>query len=216
MRGVKARTRRVPRDRTERDARTRAGCSTASRTESLPALAGLTSRSPRAPVAALVLALTLAAGASPAAAESVGQKIVEKCGHHESLSGYTQQQYEEALKDMSTGTSEYSSCEEEIRKAELAAVGGGAVGGRAAAASSAPIPLTPAEQTAVRHARKHGSAPVRVGNEPIRPGVVHANIASAINTLPHSLFAVIALMLAAAAALAVGEVRKRVRARRHG
>jgi hypothetical protein len=153
-------------------------------------------------------------GAQPALA-SVGQKIVEKCGHGESIGGYTQAQYEEALKDMATGTREYSECEQEIRKAELAAAGGGTGAGTGAGAHTA-IPLTPVEQRAVQSARKHGSAPIKVGGEVIRPGVVHADIASAINKLPHSLFALLALLLAAAVALAAGEVRKRVRARRHG
>jgi hypothetical protein len=65
----------------------------------------------------------------------------------------------------------------------------------------------------VQRAHRDGSTPVQVGDEPVRPGVVHADIASAVNTLPHSLFAVLAFMLAGALALAIGEVRKRVRAR---
>jgi hypothetical protein len=163
----------------------------------------------------LALCMLALAAAAPALASSVGQTIVEKCGHHESFSGYTQRQYEEALKDMSTATREYSSCEQEIRKAELAAAGGG-TGGAAATSAHTAIPLTPAEQKEVQRAHKHGSAPVKVGDEPVRPGVVHANIASAVNTLPHSLFAVLALLLAAGAVVIAGEVRKRVRARRDG
>lgn len=161
-------------------------------------------------------ALVLAAVASPAAA-SVGQTIVDKCAHGESFSGYTQAQYEEALKDMSTTAREYLACESEIRKAELAAAGGGtgAAAGNAISAHTA-IPLSPVEQRAVQNAHKHGSAPVQVGGEPVRPGVVHADIASAVNKLPHSLFALLALLLAAAVTLAAGEVRKRVRARRDG
>lgn len=162
-----------------------------------------------------LVALVLAVAAQPALA-GVGQTIVSKCAHGESFSGYTQAQYEEALKDMTTTTREYSSCESEIRKAELAAAGGGTGGGAGNGASAhTAIPLTPVEQRAVQSAHKH-SAPVQVGDEPVRPGVVHADIASAINTLPHSLFAVLALLLAAAAVLVAGEVRKRVRARRDG
>ncbi|HEX3391408.1 MAG TPA: hypothetical protein VHS55_02485 [Solirubrobacteraceae bacterium] len=160
-------------------------------------------------LATLVLAI-----AAPAAMGGVGQTIVDKCGKGEPFGGYTQAQYKEALKDMATGTSQYSSCESEIRQAELAAAGGGTGGKAGSASSHTAIPLSPAEQKAVQGAHKHGSAPVQVGGEPIRPGVVHANIASAVNTLPHSLFAVIALLLAAAVALVAGEVRKRVRARR--
>jgi hypothetical protein len=163
----------------------------------------------------LALCALALATAAPALASSVGQTIVYKCGHHESFSGYTQAQYEEALKDMSTTTREYSSCEEEIRKAELAAAGGGTGGGAGSASAHVALPLTPTEQNAVQSAHKH-PAPVRVGGEPVRPGVVHASIASAVNTLPHSLFAVLALLLAAGTVVIAGEVRKRVRARRDG
>lgn len=162
-------------------------------------------------ISALVaLALAIAA---PAALGDVGQTIVNKCGKGEPFGGYTQAQYKEALKDMATGTSEYSNCENEIRKAELAAAGGGTGGAVGTAAAHSAIALSPAEQKAVQKAHKQGSAPVQVGNEPIRPGVVHANIASAVNNLPDSLFALLALLLAAAAVLVAGEVRKRVRVR---
>jgi hypothetical protein len=157
------------------------------------------------------LALLSAVGAAPAAAESAGEQIVEKCGHHESVGGYTQHQYEEALKDMSTATREYSACESEIRKAELGAVPGGIGGIGGGAVGSTPLPLTPSEQKAVQRAHKHGAGAVQVGAEPIRPGVVKANIASTVNALPHSLFALLALLAGAALTLAAWEVRKRVR-----
>ncbi len=60
-------------------------------------------------------------------------------------------------------------------------------------AANVAAPLTPAEQHAVQSAHHNGSTPVQVGSVPVRPGVVHADIASAVNTLPHSLFAVLAL-----------------------
>jgi hypothetical protein len=167
--------------------------------------------------AVAVLYGTLALGAPMASAESVGEKIVEKCGHEEPIGGYTQRQYEEALKDMATATREYSSCESEIRNAELAAAGGGGGGGLGGQGTSrVALPLTSAEQKAVQVAHKHVPAAVRVGSEPIRPGVVKASIASAVNTLPHPLFALLALLVAAALALVGREVQKRVRASRHG
>jgi hypothetical protein len=158
----------------------------------------------------VALALAIAA---PVAIGNVGQTIVDKCGKGEPFGGYTQSQYKEALKDMATGTSEYSNCENEIRKAELAAAGGGTGSAAGTAASHTAITLSAAERKAVQGAHKRGSAPVQVGDEPIRPGVVHADVASAVNNLPHSLFALLALLLAAAAVLVAGEVRKRVRAR---
>jgi len=160
----------------------------------------------------------LAVAAQPALAESVGEKIVEKCAHGEPFGGYTAADYREALKDMSTAAREYLACESEIRKAELAAAGSGTGTASQAGGASAHValPLTPTEQKAVQSAHKHGSAPVQVGAQPIRPGVVHANIASAVNRLPTSLLVVLALLLAAVVALAAGEVRKRVRARHRG
>ncbi|HEX4837468.1 MAG TPA: hypothetical protein VFV03_02950 [Solirubrobacteraceae bacterium] len=172
------------------------------------------SRRPLALTALVTFAL-LTACASPAQA-SEAQAIIEKCGHGEPFSGYSQNAYREALKQMPTEVSEYSDCVNLIRKAELAAAGGGTGGSAGTASSNVALPLTPFEQRAVESAHRNGSTPVRVGNQPIRPGVVHADIASAVNTLPHSLFAVLAFLLAGALALAVEEVRKRVRARRDG
>jgi hypothetical protein len=168
--------------------------------------------------AAALAALALLASA-PAAQASEAQTIIEKCAHGEPFGGYSQNAYREALKQMPTEVIEYSPCVNLIRKAELAAAagGGGATGTPGSGVSpNVPIPLTPSEQQAVQKAHHNGSAPVRVGNEPIRPGVVHADIASAVNTLPHSLFAVLAFLAAGALVLAIGEVRKHVRARRDG
>jgi len=160
-----------------------------------------------------LVAVALLACASPASA-SVGNTIVEKCLNGKPFSGYTPADYREALKDLSTEAIEYSECGNLIRKAELAAAGGGTGSSAGTAASKVALPLTPAEQKAVQKAHgNHGSAPVKVGNEPVFPGVVHANIASAVNTLPHSLLALLAFLLAAAALLAAGEVRRRVNAR---
>jgi hypothetical protein len=180
-------------------------------------LAPRSSRLDRRTVAALALvALTLALAAAPALASSRGQTIVYKCAHGESFSGYSPSDYREALKVMSTGAAEYTDCPNLIRKAELAAAGGGIGGEAASSTSRVALPLSPKEQQEVQSAHRHGSSPVAVGKgKPVRPGVVRASVASAVNTLPHSLFAVLALLLAAAAALSAGEVRKRVRARRN-
>jgi len=160
--------------------------------------------------------LTLFAGA-PSAQASEASQIVEKCAKKEPFGGYSQKAYREALKQpLPTIVVEYTACAEEIRKAELAAAGGGGATASATSPAGVPLALTPTEQKAVQNAHQSGATPVRVGDEPISPGVVHANIASAVNTLPHSLFAVLALMLAAAVGMTIGEVRKRVRSRRDG
>jgi hypothetical protein len=145
--------------------------------------------------------------AAPARA-SEANTIIERCANGQSLSGFSQRGYREALKQLPTVASEYSACAQEIRAAELAALGGGA--GQASGSKTA-IPLTPAEQQQVIQAHRHGSAPVRVGAHQVQPGVVHANVASVTSTLPTSLQAVLALLLAGGAALAAEEIYKRVR-----
>jgi hypothetical protein len=177
-------------------------------------LIGTTHRTRTIVLAALV-ALALLTGSSAAQA-SEASKIIEKCGHGEPFGGYSQKAYREALKQLPTEVSEYSPCANLISKDELAKASGSTSAATEAVSSNVPLPLTPSEQNAVQNAHSHGSTPVRVGGEPIRPGVVHANIASAASTLPSSLLAVLAFMFAGAVALTVGEVSKRVRAHRHG
>jgi len=153
---------------------------------------------------------------SPAQA-SEATKIIERCVHGESIQGFKQSAYRQALEHMPTIVAEYNDpCVNMIRKAELAAAGGGAgAGAGAGGESNTPIPLTPAESSAVASAHRHGSTPVPVGGVQVRPGVVHADIASAVNKLPHSLFAMLAFLIVSALVLLGGEARKGVRARRH-
>jgi hypothetical protein len=166
-------------------------------------------------LAPALVALALLTGASTAWA-SEASTIIEKCAHGEPFGGYSQRAYREALKQLPTEVSEYSPCSNLISKDELAKAGGSTNAATEAVSSNVALPLTPSEQRLVQSAHRHGSTPVQVGGEPIRPGVVHADIASATSTLPHSLFAVLAFMFAGALAMAIGEVRKRVHARRHG
>ena len=76
------------------------------------------------------------------------------------------------------------------------------------------LPLTPAERTALRQIAKTGSAPQLIGGEDVYPGVVHASVASALSTLPNSLLALLAFLLAFALVLAGRALRNRVHARR--
>ncbi len=167
-------------------------------------------------LAAVSIAMLALFAGAPSAQASQASTIVEKCAKKESFGGYSQNAYRQALKQLPTIVVEYTACTEEIRKAELAAAGGGGEVASTTSPASVPLALTPTEQSAVQNAHHNGATPVRIGSEPIRPGVVHANIASAVNTLPHSLFALLALMFAGAVALTIGEVRKRVRSRRDG
>lgn len=177
----------------------------------------------RGPTIALLLLGAMLLGASPAHA-SEGTKIIERCIQGHSLNGFSQKGYREALKQMPTEAAEYYDCTTLVHDAQLASAGGSGtalgtataagVGGGAGASSNTPIPLTPAEQQEVTSAHRQGSAPVLVGSSRVKPGVVHANIASAASTLPTSLAAVLALLLASAAAFAIAEGYKRVRRHR--
>jgi hypothetical protein len=53
-----------------------------------------------------------------------------------------------------------------------------------------------------------------VGNKAVSPGVIHANIASALSSLPTPLLATLAFMLACALVLAGRAIRNRVHAHR--
>ncbi len=158
------------------------------------------------------LSAVLLSIASPAVAD-VGQTIINRCTHGESLSGFSQAAYHQALQELPTEVEEYSPCGNEIRRAQLAAAAG-VGGGQSPGAPGTPIPITPAERSALNSAPKLAAAPVQVGNQTVRPGVIHANIASALSSLPDSLLAVLAFLLACALLLAGRALRNRVHADR--
>jgi len=151
--------------------------------------------------------------ASPAGAD-VGQTIINRCTHGQSLSGFSQAAYRQALQELPTEVEEYSPCANEIRRAQLAAAGGVSGSESPGASATTPIPVTPAERSALNSAPKLAATPVQVGNQAIRPGVIHADIASALSSLPNSLLAVLAFLLACALGLAGRALRNRVRAHR--
>lgn len=154
-----------------------------------------------APVA-LVVALLLGGLATQAAAD-VGTTIINRCLHGQSIGGFTQMDYRKALQELPTEVEEYSECGELIRSAQLALAGGGPNPG-GGVASTVATPLTPAERSVLRRVSKTGSAPLVVGGTIVEPGVVHANVASAISSLPTPLLAVLAFLLACSLALAGG------------
>lgn len=162
-----------------------------------------------APVLIALLAQLLLA--APARAD-VGATIIERCTHGQSLSGFSQQDYRRALQELPTEVEEYSDCANLIRRAQLAAAGGTSGGGAGEALSA--IPLTPSERATLGRLPRTGSTPLRVGGQLVRPGVVHANVASALSTLPTPLLTTLAFLLACGLWLAGSEIRKRVRARR--
>jgi hypothetical protein len=165
------------------------------------------------PVLGLALYFALAA---PAAAD-VGATIISRCTHGQSIAGFSQQDYRQALQELPTEVEEYSDCANMIRQAELAAAGGGGAGGGSFGPATGPvtaIPLTPAESSALKRALKTDAAPARVDGAVVQPGVVPVSVASAVSSLPTPLLAILAFMLACALAVAGGALRNRVRAKR--
>jgi hypothetical protein len=157
--------------------------------------------------------VALAALAAPARA-NVGEAIIRRCTHDESLSGFSQKAYKQALEEISAGTEEYSNCAQLIRQAQLAAAASHGAGPSPAPASTQALTPTPAEQRAITHAPRAGAAPVQVGDQPIHPGVVHANIASALSDLPTPLLATIVFLLAGMLLMVGAGIRNRIRGRR--
>jgi hypothetical protein len=169
------------------------------------------------PIAARSAALTalliaaLLAVAQPASAD-IGEQIILRCTHGESLSGFSQSAYHQALSEESADAEEYSPCAQEIHEAELAAAAGshGGSGGRGGAPATA-VPTTPAERRAIAHAVHGYSEPVRLGGAVVHPGVVHVDVASALSSLPTPLLVTLAFLLACLLAVLGSALRKRVR-----
>jgi hypothetical protein len=162
--------------------------------------------------ALVVLVLVGLSLLTAAARADVGEKIIERCTHGQSISGFSQQAYRRALQELPTEVEEYSDCANLIRRAQLAAAGG--QGGSAAGAPLVATPLTNSERRALRRVPKTGATPLRVGGKLVQPGVVHASVASALSSLPDPLLALLAFLLACALALGGRAVTRRVIARR--
>lgn len=160
-------------------------------------------------MSAALLAIALLAAAAPAGAD-VGETIIQRCTHGQSLAGFSQSDYRRALKELSADAEEYTDCGQLIRQAQLAAASGRGGGG----ATPVAIATTPAEQRAIAHAARAGSAPVKLGARLVHPGVVHADVASALSTLPTPLIALTAFLIACLLAFLGGALRERIRARR--
>jgi hypothetical protein len=165
---------------------------------------------------ALVAALVALACFASGAAADTGAKIIERCTHGQSLSGFSQKDYRRALQEMPTEVEEYSPCANLIRHAQLAAAGAG--GGGSSGGSSSPLatPISPAEQSSLSGASKASSGPLRVGNQSVQPGVIHTNVSSALSSLPTPLLATLIFLLACAAALGGRSIQKAIRDHRSG
>ena len=104
-----------------------AGFSRALQREGLPrALASvgassMSSSRRRQPTRRLHRKLALRAGSVGQRRMSVGEQIILRCTHGQSLSGFSQSAYRQALKELSADAEEYSRCAQQIRQAQLAA-----------------------------------------------------------------------------------------------
>jgi len=166
--------------------------------------------------ATLAFGLSLAlALPSVARAESIGEKIILRCTHNESLSGFSQSDYRKALQELSADTEEYSSCSQRIREAQLAAAtrGRGGGGGSSGTVGTVAKAATPTQQRAIDRAQSVSPRAVKLGGQSVHPGVVHADISSAFSTLPSPLLATLAFLLACACAIGGYGLRNRLRGR---
>jgi hypothetical protein len=144
------------------------------------------------------------------AGADIGETIILRCTHGESLGGFSQSAYQQALKELSADAEEYTNCASLIRQAQLSAAGGGPpVSGE----SPAPLATSPSERRSLARAAHIGSAPVNLGGQIVHPGVIHADVASAFSSLPGPLLATLAFLLACLIIVAAGAVRKRIRGR---
>ena len=173
----------------------------------------------------ILTALMLAAGAAlpgPAWA-SRGAQVIRDCLAHDRIThSYTVQDYRDALRQLPTDVREYSDCGDVIRRAELAAAGGGSQSSQAASGgltgtTSQANPLagaSPHERAALDAARRAGARAVRVGGLLVRPGASPVRTASIVNSLPTPLLAGIIALLVSALLGPAAWVRNLVRARR--
>jgi hypothetical protein len=170
-----------------------------------------TRRSARPLSAALALGVACLCAAAPARADT-GSRIIERCTHGQPLGGFSQQDYRRALAELPTEVEEYSDCGNLIRRAQLAAAGAGSPAG--VGAGTIATPLTPAEQRRVGSIARTPARPVLIGTQVVHPGVIHADISSALNSLPNALIAILAVVLTGVLTLAGRAIRDLVADRR--
>jgi hypothetical protein len=101
-----------------------------------------------------MLPATLLAITTPARGD-VGETIILRCTHDQSLSGFSQRAYRGALKEMTADVREYSPCVYEIQQAQLAAAVGQGRSPSSAVARVA-VATTPSEGRALAHSAHAG------------------------------------------------------------
>ena len=169
----------------------------------------------------IVLACLLApaaAGASPRG----GKEVLRECANTGTIANpgkYTHNDYEYARGHIPSDLAEYTTCEDEIRRAEAAAEsrrhGGtlGAGGPSGGGPGDTGAPPTPQEHAAIDRAARHAT-PVKVRGTTISPGGPGVAASSVGHSLPASLLVLLILIAAAGLARAVTTIRSHVIARR--
>ncbi len=161
----------------------------------------------------LALALLLAALLAPASALGSTQDVIRDC-QDGSISGtYSQQDFNDALRNIPTDVDEYTDCRDVIRRAQLGSAGGssGTSGGGANTSGGVPVvpaggggggssdallaSATPAEQQAVREATGDGgTAPVAIAGQLVSPKGQGLSPAGSANVVPTPLIVALVLL----------------------
>ena len=182
---------------------------------------GVVLRAPRRLALAGALAIVMPLTITQLASANIGETILLRCTNGQSVSGYSQSAYRQALKEAEADLEEYSpQCGAMIREAERAAAAGGRGGSTSGAGQSTAAPVaiaaTPSQQRAITHAVNTKPESVKFGGAVVHPGVVHVGIASALSSLPTPLLATLAFLLACLLVVVGSVIRNRVRANRPG
>jgi len=179
--------------------------------------------------AAICLIALAAVALPPSAAASEAGRLIERCAHGQSLTGFKPQAYAKALSHLPTILLEYSNCEEQLRAAELQAAttgggapgsgpfppsggagltppasggGGGLLGNLVGGGLEPPLPATPAQEAALRSAAGHQpAAVVMAGSSLAATGSAPLAGSQVLSALPNALLAALAGLGAAIAAL---------------
>jgi hypothetical protein len=165
----------------------------------------------------IALPLLLLALAAPATSHASGDDVLRDCGDDEKLSKrYSQQEYLDALDNISADIRQYTNCQAVIRQAQLSAASGGRGGaggaGSSAAADAATLAAaTPEQKRELAEAVSEAPAPVTLpGAGPVDPASAgEVPGIDAVGELPTPLGILLALMAAGALALGLNRIRSR-------
>ena len=170
---------------------------------------------------ALTLGLIVLGALLPAGAPASSIDLQRDCIADGRIDGtYSQKDYRDALRSLSTSSDEYTNCRGITEPARLAAAGATP----ATPGSVVPIPVpgvdplaaaTPAQRAAVKIAQTSPPAALVIGGETVRPGTIGAGraVKASVSDIPAPLLITIALAvlagLGALASIAIPRVRRR-------